>query len=540
MYAAWFGLAEQPFAITPDPRYLYLGTRHAEAFAHLLYGLTESGGFIQLTGEVGTGKTTLTRRLLDELPEGVDAALVLNPRMSPLEFVRTICEELGVKRNRATTLKGLVDALNRHLLDAHARNRRSVLIVDEAQTAPVDLLEQLRLLTNLETPKTKLLQIILIGQPELRETLARRELRQLAQRITARYHLEPLSRAELDAYVKHRLEVAGASGPIFSEGALDAVFEASSGIPRLVNVICDRALLGAYAQERRDVDADTARRAAHEVLGEVGAPLKARARLVWPWFAFGAATPLVMLGAAWFAMGAPPPASLLAGEAAPITVEVPVPTPAAAAEAPPSPAFAERLAAGTLDTGTDTAFAALFKLWGRELAPGRPACDQAGDFGLRCFYQRGNWNTLRGTGRPAILTLETVDGAQHHAVVKRLGDTTALVALGALDVELPLAEIDPLWYGEYLLLWAVPPHGASTLRPGNNGEAVRWLRQQFATLRGLDPAAQGDVYDAELVRWVSEFQQQHRLKVDGYAGEQTLVQLDSALHRPETPTLSGS
>ena len=210
MYADFFGLNEKPFSITPDPRYLYLSPRHADALAHLLYGISESGGFIQLTGEVGTGKTTLIRSVLEQLPAKAEVALILNPRLSPEELLQSICEELRIALPEDRSAKALVDTLNAELLRANAEGRRIVLIIDEAQTLRPELIEQVRLLTNLETPKQKLLQIILIGQPELREMLGRPEMRQVAQRVTGRYHLEPLSAQETAAYVRHRLRVAGA------------------------------------------------------------------------------------------------------------------------------------------------------------------------------------------------------------------------------------------------------------------------------------------------------------------------------------------
>ncbi len=255
MYLSFFGLSEKPFAITPDPRYLYLSERHAEALAHLLYGINESGGFIQLTGEVGTGKTTVVRTLLSRVPHHADVAVILNPRVTPVEFLLTICEELGLGVDEANrnSVKEMVDALNRRLLSAHADGRRVIVIVDEAQNLSAEVLEQVRLLTNLETPTQKLLQIILIGQPELRELLDRTDLRQLAQRITGRYHLKPLSREETQQYVRHRLRVAGAADEIFTPAALREVHRLSAGVPRVINVCCDRALLGAYTQERRKI-----------------------------------------------------------------------------------------------------------------------------------------------------------------------------------------------------------------------------------------------------------------------------------------------
>src|ERR1700752_4897003 len=269
MYLSFFGLNEKPFAITPDPRYLYLSERHAEALAHLMYGINEAGGFVQLTGEVGTGKTTIVRSLLAQAPKNAEIALILNPRMTPPEFLLTICEELGVgvPDGSSGRLKDLVDILGGYLLRAHGEGKRVVLVVDEAQNLSPEVLEQVRLLTNLETNTQKLLPIILIGQPELRDLLARNELRQLAQRITGRYHLNPLSREETAAYVRHRLRVAGATTDIFSPGALSAVFRLSAGVPRVINVVCDRALLGAYSTDRHRVTAALGRSAATEAFG---------------------------------------------------------------------------------------------------------------------------------------------------------------------------------------------------------------------------------------------------------------------------------
>ena len=299
-YLAHFGLREAPFTITPDPRYLYMSERHREALAHLLFGVGELGGFVQLTGEVGTGKTTLCRALLEQLPEQVDVALVLNPWLTSAELLGTVCDELGIAvAAHTTSVKPFVDALYRHLLDAHARGRRTVVIVDEAQDLSAEVLEQIRLLTNLETTREKLLQIILIGQPELITLLEREDLRQLAQRITARYHLEPFAMDDTRAYIRHRLQIAGRTRGIFSDAAIRAVHAASRGIPRLINVICDRALLGAFAHQQTHVDARMVKKAAAEIRGP-------RPRRRWlgvrpwiaarPWVAAAAAAAVVAIG----------------------------------------------------------------------------------------------------------------------------------------------------------------------------------------------------------------------------------------------------
>ena len=269
MYEAFFGLAEPPFSITPDPRYLFPSSRHTEALGHLFYGVSAAGGFIQLTGEVGTGKTTVVRSLLAREPADVDIALVLNPRVTVTEFLQTLCEELAVPVTEAqkTSVKSLVDALTARLLEAHAAGRRVAVLIDEAHLLERDVLEQVRLLTNLETSTRKLLQIILIGQPDLRDLLAREDLRQVAQRITGRLHLDPLAATETAAYVRHRLRVAGATREIFSPAALRELHRQSGGLPRLINVIADRAMLGAFARDRHEISTALVREAAAEVSG---------------------------------------------------------------------------------------------------------------------------------------------------------------------------------------------------------------------------------------------------------------------------------
>src|SRR5262245_4904415 len=321
MYASFFGLNEKPFSITPDPRFLFLSERHAEALAHLVYGVNEAGGFIQLTGEVGTGKTTVVRSLLAQAPKHAEIALILNPRMTPAEFLLAICEELGIDIDASSegSLKELVDRLSLHLLNSHADGRRVVLVVDEAQNLAPEVLEQVRLLTNLETETQKLLQIILIGQPELREVLDRTELRQLAQRITGRYHLDPLSREETAAYVRHRLRVAGATTEVFTNGALREISRLSGGVPRLINIICDRALLGAFTEDRHSVSASVVRRAAGGVFGKSIQPR-------WlPWLA-GSAVGLIAIASAAALLP-----SLMTGAApapAPVAATAPAPKPA--------------------------------------------------------------------------------------------------------------------------------------------------------------------------------------------------------------------
>ncbi|MEW8499942.1 MAG: AAA family ATPase, partial [Candidatus Thiodiazotropha taylori] len=293
MFQDYFGIAEDPFAITPDPKYLFLSERHRNGFAHLLYGVTQGGGFVQLTGEVGTGKTLLCRKLLAQLPRAVDVAFVFNPRLSPLELVATICDELRVLYPLGcSSIKEIVDFLNAYLLESHAQGRRTVVIIDEAQNLSFESLEQIRLLTNLETSSEKLLQIILVGQPELRSLLNRPELRQLAQRVTARYHLTPLSRSETRAYILHRLKVAGLERPLFTDGAIRRVYKLSGGIPRLINILCSRGMLAAYGKRKGQVSRSMLSQVARELRGEVGLASRFPS---WGWMMAGVSATLLVL-----------------------------------------------------------------------------------------------------------------------------------------------------------------------------------------------------------------------------------------------------
>ncbi|MDZ7644431.1 MAG: AAA family ATPase [Woeseiaceae bacterium] len=547
MYTRFFGLNEKPFAITPDPRYLFMSERHGEGLAHLIYGVTESGGFIQLTGEVGTGKTTLVRTLLGQLPDEVDVALILNPQLTALEFLLAICEELDVALPAdSSSKKALVDALNRHLLDAHARGRRTILLVDEAQNLSADVLEQVRLLTNLETAKQKLLQIILIGQPELRAVLGQANLRQLAQRVTGRYHLEPLSRDEAVRYIDHRLKVAGALTEIFEPSAKRAVHRRAGGIPRLMNVICDRALLGAYSAESRQVTRDVVRRAAAEVAGSETAPMRGG---LLPAALAATAIAIVAGVVAWASLGTGPgdaqagPATTPVVTTAPAVEpagEPPVATNADNASPPPVPlgAVLERGGA-TLDAAMDN----LLALWGETYDPAAGnGCDQAAAAGLSCLYQRGSWNTVRQLDRPAVLTLTDQAGATHHVVLAGIAGDTVELRVGDTPLSVPADDLTDLWFGQYLLLWR-PPNGAVTaLQPGTRGANVVWLRQSLASLGAEVPAGESgaDFFDATLESELRAFQRRQRLQVDGLAGERTQIRINSLLGDENSPRLTGA
>jgi general secretion pathway protein A len=579
MYLSFFGLNEKPFAITPDPRYLYLSERHAEALAHLLYGINEAGGFVQLTGEVGTGKTTVVRSLLAQTPKNAEIALILNPKMTAPEFLLTICEELGIGVPDAATdsLKDLVDILSGYLLRAHSGGRRVVVVVDEAQNLAPTVLEQVRLLTNLETNTRKLLQIILIGQPELRELLARNELRQLAQRITGRYHLNPLTAAETVAYVRHRLRVAGSTNDIFSPLALSEVHRLAAGVPRVINVVCDRALLGAYSTDRHRVTSALVRHAAAEVFGKrftprwvpwavtaaTAAALVTTTVLLWsikPWSSGTHATETA--GIAKAAPRATTPAltpgspggqgtgPVQAGEinregtgdptaqGAPTSL-LPVTAQTAGLPAVSGQGLAQLLAAYKAETDTDGAFSKLFGLWRIRYVPGGvDPCTQATTAGLECLSQRGSFGQLRLYNRPVILMLNDDTGASHQVVLTALDDEHAKVQLGGSPHEIGIGELSRYWFGDFVMLWRPGTSQVKSLSVGMRGDDVRWLRQSLQRVEGMrSDGPVNDVFDADLGKLVRDFQRQHRLTVDGIAGVQTQIVLASAVAPADSPLL---
>lgn len=541
MYTDFFGLNEKPFSITPDPRYLYMTRRHADALAHLIYGIKESGGFVQLTGEVGTGKTTLIRSLLEQLPEKVRIAVILNPNLNSLEFLRAICQELHILVPPDPSKSDLIGALNRFLLRAHSEGTRVVLIVDEAQTLDVEVLEQVRLLTNLETTRQKLLQIILIGQPELRDVLERSDMRQLAQRVTGRYHLEPLDHSETAAYVKHRMQVAGAHGEVFTASAIRQLYRRSSGVPRLINVVADRALLAAYSTDSPKIDGRLVRRAAAEVFGQP----KRR----WASFATMIAV-LVVLVAASTRLAPGDDETTRAARAPDEAAAESAPEPDLLALETAQPPALLRLPApkAGVDEGA-LAFAALFAAWELDYdGETAGACAQARTNGLRCLrIADGSIRQLRALARPTILSLVDESGSPREAVLTGLGYEDAEIVIGGERLVLSVADLTRYWNGIHTLFWRPRVANGETLRPGMQGEAVSWLRDSLAGLLGNsgqpelgDAAGEAPtLYDAELERLVREYQQERWLEADGIAGAQTQIALASELEVPGIPILDG-
>ena len=533
MYTEYFGLRDRPFSIAPDPEYLYMSTRHREALAHLIYGLQTDGGFVLLTGEVGTGKTTVCRCLLEQVPDDAEIAFVLNPKVSATELLETICDELGIScPERTTSIKIFVDAINHFLLATHAKGRKTVLIIDEAQNLSIDVLEQIRLLTNLETNKKKLLQVIMIGHPELRDMLKRQDLRQLEQRVTARYHLQPLNYPEALAYISHRLQVAGVERPLFSRRALRMLFRLSGGVPRLINLLCDRALLGAYVTNQNSVTPKLVRTTAKEIFGtepEKGffAPIPARLLII------GAGVVLIAAGLITFSIGVP----FGTDTKAPISTPQEEITQAYKGIPPPISPQTQKDPAQTLiwddslwDNATRSAATAqLFELWGKaEPSRDQEIASSAAQAGLRTLDRRGSLATLRELDRPAILKLHNASGRDHFATLVGLDETHAVLSFAQHILRIEATELVKHWRGDFILLWQPPPGYSTPVYPGHDGEVVIWLDRQLALLQPRPPAQATRLsLQGQLLDELRQFQAAKGLTPDGILGPVTIIHLNN-------------
>lgn len=540
MYAAFFGLQHEPFSIAPDPRYLFMSERHREALAHLLYGVKGGGGFVLLSGEIGAGKTTVCRCFLEQVPKRCNVAYIFNPKLSAEELLQTVCQEFHVPvppvDGHAPTLKAHVDALNAYLLRTHAVGQNNVLIIDEAQNLSAEVLEQLRLLTNLETSERKLLQIILIGQPELRAMLARPELEQLAQRVIARFHLDALSKDETEAYIRHRLGVAGLAGALpFDRRAIERIQQVSRGVPRRINLLCDRALLGAYATGKGTVTRDIVDQAAAEVF-DSRPPAPSAPLLASRWARAGMAAVLVAAVAGVTALGwdasrrgatlaAAPAASAASGGASAASgalaslsltgsaaTAAPLPASEAAALWPPSDVWrSER-----------DALRALAQAWraGEGTAPGVPCMPEA-DASLQCYRGTGTVALLRQLDRPALLALREADGGASWAVLSRLEGSMATLVLPEGQRRVALSALAGRWRGEFTTLFREPP-GYPPAEAGEVRALSPWLSEQ---LDKVAPVAAATPLKARL----AAFQLAQGLQPDGRPGPMTYMQLNRAL-----------
>ncbi|MDP4546353.1 ExeA family protein [Marinobacter sp. MDS2] len=547
MYYDFFGFREPPFSIAPDPRYLYLSDRHKEALAHLMYGVQGQGGFIVITGEVGTGKTTVCRCFLDNAPDHVDIALILNPRLSARELLSAVCDELEITHAPDASIKVLVDAINADLLKAHAAGRHKVLIIDEAQNLSADVLEQLRLLTNLETAEKKLLQIVLLGQPELQDILALPELRQLNQRVTARYHLDAIDKAELPAYLQYRVSVAGLRGDLFTPGAIRKLYSASQGVPRLINLISDRALLGAYAEGEHQITTLHIKRAAKEVSGGMKPRTRKRAGFgdsvshLW----LVVASVLIAIISTLWVLDIPQHGYFAEGDdeqsvsgviervvAATTPEEVAAPV----AQNPVEPPGFNKTEFIPEQHGLSLqdSYIKLFDLWGKvyhpEVAP--YPCQHAQNVGLECLQREGARRTLEFLNRPAILNLRIAPGQDVQVVLQALeGDQATLkTADGPVTVE--FRQVEQYWFGEFRILWRAPEYKSGDGVYADKKGQTLWISSKMMELadRFASTAQESDRIKrlgmTDQVRW---YQKQRGLTVDGIPGAMTIIQIHNDL-----------
>lgn len=537
MYASYFGLRQEPFSIAPDPHYLFMSEQHREALAHLLYGLQGSGGIVLLTGDIGTGKTTVFRHFLEQVPATVQVAYIFNPKLTVLELLRTICDEFGVVVRAATpgtaaTVKDHIDPLNAFLLDLHASGRQAVLVIDEAQSLAADVLEQLRLLTNLETSDRKLLQIVLIGQPELRSLLARPELEQISQRVVARYHLGPLTAQETVHYVRHRFKVAGWAGPMpMTDDVLRLVHRLARGIPRRINLLCDRAMLGAYGLQRKTVTRTMVGQAATEVFGQSNALARHSPSLA----AIGALAVLtggVIAGAWWWPfradqemateLGTPDVANVRSSPSPP---EAKARVTVAPAEPPSKPAGLADFRAATLWSDEASAWRALAQRWGVLLSSAGDPCAHAQVTGLQCFRTgRMSAGGLVQLNRPAILTVYPFrQEPKRVLLIQRAQDGHYILAHEENQWQLNEQELASIWRGDYATLWRTPPGTTIRITDARTPEQRRWIEARLDELpqKGFDIS-----HDTDYAGRLRAFQALSGVEVHGKASPMTLMQLN--------------
>ncbi len=555
MYQDYFGLQEQAFSIAVNPRYLYMTQKHKEALAHLLYGV-KGGGFVMLTGEVGTGKTTIIRCLLEQLPENTEIAIVLNPMANVEEMLSTICDELGVKYLKdKNTVKSLTDALQLNLLHNHTHGKNTVLLIDEAQLLSAEVLEQIRLLTNLETSTQKLLQIILVGQPELNDLLAQPRLRQLSQRITARFHLTPLTEEETYQYIRHRLAVAGMTkdkSP-FSPKIIKQIHKYTCGIPRMINILCERALTGAYGHNKFEIDNEIFQLAKKEVEGNRQSTIANKSSLSFNgMYVFGGVCLLLLLGIFGLLLNnhfnkqvsqSMPETDFSGAIERPkkqtpnvITTEN---TQFASQDSfitnekigntltSEAPLLSEEITVRELNTAQAT----LFDFLNISVNTVTPPCWQVGEQGYQCGEEQfTTWDEIRVLNRPVILSLITREKFKAFAVLIGLQDNHALM-LGQDNKRLPilLEELGPQWTGRVFYAWKKPQDYEKPIGVGSSHPAVADIAEQFALLDTQPNPLTRKRFNKALQERIKIFQREHNLIADGIIGERTIMKLNEAL-----------
>jgi general secretion pathway protein A len=578
MYESFFGFNEKPFNITPDPKYLYLSDQHQEAIAHLRYGIEQRGGFVVITGEVGTGKTTLCRHLLNNMDDRTEGAIIFNPNLSEVELLKAINSDFGIDSSAATK-KELIDELNRFLLEERLRGKNMVLMIDEAQNLLPAVLEQVRMLSNIETEKEKLIQIILIGQPQLKELLARPELEQLNQRVTARYHLSSLNRKETCKYIQHRLDVAcNGRNVAFERGAMKSAYKYSKGTPRLINVVCDRALLGAFtAGKKSPIPNKIMKQAIREVAGPKLSmfnklslertavrlfllPFAITLAAIVSWIGLtavgGLRSPQELIGNTEIIPDTPPEQVAMSTPAtppAPIEPEafaagtVEPPSAQAAAPAPPyTPEDKKNLVGVLLSESYEesrlTAGRGLLALWGKE--PELSVDDAKSFHGLarandmRCTEMWANFDGLRSANLPCLLEMFIPQELRpRYAVLTKLSDNEATILYGeGQSLEVPLQLLDEFWLRRAFVFWQEFEKLGEILRAGDYGGGVTWL-QSGLKMMGFYTGDLSGVFDGATEKSVRRFQQENNLLLDGVVGPKTRLVLYAQMKQYSMPRL---
>ncbi|HEY7866931.1 MAG TPA: AAA family ATPase [Psychromonas sp.] len=554
MYQDFFSLKGQPFSISPDPDFLFLSNRHQEAIAHLQYGVQGNGGFVLLTGEVGTGKTTVCRKLLREIGATTDIAFILNPALTDIELLATVCDEFQIDYEKdKVSLKLLFDSLTAWMMNNHHQGRSAIVLIDEAQHLSFSVLEQLRLLTNIESNNKKPLQVILIGQTELQQKLKQSELRQLAQRISARYHLLPLTEQESAYYIQHRLNVAGASFPIFERRAVREVFRRSQGIPRLINLLCDRSLLCAYTQNTLKVTALMVKKASDEMaLAPNQTFFNATFKSSWRFIALILLAVLTAFQAPQLlsrfkevqaqpaALSAPAeafsesPAELILPppeHIVPIELEQPV----AASQDNESPDWFDNYESLDISNATfENALFNLYAVWGYQGDPETVNCAQGKSVLLSCYSDNTSLKKLKQLNYPAVVKLERDNLESLHAVLYAINGSYQLLIDGQV-IEVSETWFNAYWSGELTVLWQAPFELQANLKFGQQSEQIAWLARQLNELQGM-PVESKNRFDLPLLQQVTGFQLENGLKDDGIVGAQTLMPLMQRVN-PQLPRL---
>ena len=585
MYGQFFNLDESAFSIAPNPKYLYLSGQHEEALAHLLYGVTRPGGFVLITGEIGTGKTTVCRSLFLEIPENTEIALIVNPNLNPDDLLASICDELEItypeyKRSSKT----YINKLNERLIQSHAEGRNTILIIDEAQNLSVESLEAIRALTNLETDEQKLLQIILMGQPELRDRLNSPELEQLNQRITARFHLKALSRSEVKEYIDHRLKIGNCNDEIFSHSNIDLIYKLTNGVPRLINVLCDRSLLGAFVQKKKIISNDIIRKSAAEALGK---PVKEQSSNNTN-LALAAAFALIAITFFVFFYDTEKNNVFNDGkdiaedistesiqpqiENEPLSVseattgqgeqEILESVESAHEEVQKNPSLTAKVAALDNDFSNKPAeeklssdskredqgevvdlspkqwaYKALFESWGLEYSDfSIEPCEFAQQQGLFCFPGVGDASLLQRLNRPVLLKKNTSKQEDAYLLVKYIDRDEVIVVEQSGEYRVSWEQISQSWRGRYDLLWK-PVTGIKFIRPGMQGEFVKKIDENLSVVFNRPPRWDDyDAYDQSLVKEVVSFQRAQKIPSDGVIGPLTQIYMNN-LVREDGPRL---